>query len=72
MTKDEAAEWMYQALGSPIGVLLQAENPEQARAKLQAFRRMIGDPELAQLVFRVVTVLDDGNLIIVKKGKADE
>ena len=70
MTKDEASEIMYNALGAEFGVLLFADDPKRTVQELQQLRRVIGDPELNCLVFREVTVLEDGNVIASKKGPA--
>ena len=57
---------LYQALSEPIGLLLQCSDAGLARQRLYAARSAAGDPELAQLQFRM-SPLPDGNLVIVKE-----
>lgn len=45
-------ELLYQALASPLGIVIRVDNFQLAQAKLYAARRQSGDPELACLQLR--------------------
>ncbi len=57
---------LYQALGEPIGLLLEVSDFARARQALYRARAEAKDPDLAGLQFRASPGLDGGNLIIVK------
>lgn len=58
---------LYQALGEPIGLLLQCSDWGKARQALYRARADAQDPALAGLQFRASPGLDGGNLIIVNQ-----
>lgn len=66
-TPEFCKEILYQALREDIGVLVQVSDFARARQALYRARADTGDPELAQLQFRVSPGLAGGNLIIVKE-----
>lgn len=66
-TGDRCKELLYQAFREDIGVLVQVSDFARARQALYRARADAGDPELAQLQFRVSPGLAGGNLIIVKE-----
>ena len=67
----ELVEVLYQAKAAPAGLLLQASNPQRARAKLYQCRAKLGDPALARLQFRLCN-LPEGNLAITKGQQQQE
>jgi len=58
---------LYQALASPIGLLLQTDDPKWATEKLRSTRASCQDEALEVLAFRLVD-LPDGNLVIYKRA----
>lgn len=42
---------LYEALGSPLGVVVQCDNAEKVRQKLYALRKEQNDPDLECLSF---------------------
>jgi hypothetical protein len=62
--------WLYEALGNPIGILLQSDDPYRLCERLRSVRTKQEDQELAILQFRVVD-LPDGNVAIVKTVASD-
>ena len=65
MTRDEFLALLYQALGEPIGLLLQCSNPGLARQRLYAARASARDPALGGLQIRM-SPFPEGNLVICK------
>jgi len=57
--------WLYEALGQPIGLLLQSDDPFRLAERLRSIRTKQEDESLAILQFRVVD-LPDGNVAICK------
>lgn len=39
----------YEALGSPLGIIIETDDPVKARARLYAFRKEANDPDLEQI-----------------------
>lgn len=62
---DELALILYAALAEPIGLLLQAPEPELARQALYKARREAADPALAKLQIRL-SPLPGGELVITR------
>lgn len=70
MANYEAQEILYQALASPLGLVLQVSNFTTANQALYRARAAVGDPALAVLQFRRNP--DNPNeLWIVKGGKVE-
>lgn len=61
-----AAEFLYLALGEPIGLLMRAENANTARQSLYAARAASGDPQLDGLRLILAPFGDPQQLAIVK------
>jgi hypothetical protein len=59
---------LYQALGEPIGLVLQVSDPSRVRQRLYAARTAAQDPDLAGLQIRqwIPDAEGRGNLVIVK------
>lgn len=57
--------FLYQALAEPIGLLLQADDPEATRQALYRARTVARDPELSNIQIRLVN-LPDGNIALTK------
>lgn len=68
MNNLELAELLYDALRTPLGTVVQTEDPERLRQKLYAIRRECED--FAQLSF-VISPLNGLDLWIVNKGNTD-
>ena len=68
MNKDDFQALLYQALGEPIGLLLQCSNPGMARQRLYQARVQAADPALAGLQIRM-SPFPDGNLVICHGGQ---
>ncbi len=62
-------EIMYQALASPVGLLLQVSDLQRARVRFYQTRRAALDPELNRLQFRA-SPFEGGNLVICKGAVA--
>ena len=58
---------LYQALGSPIGLLLRTSDFARARQRLYQARVAAADQDLACLQFRASPGIEGGDLIIVKE-----
>ncbi len=65
--QDQLRAILYQALGEPIGLLLQCSDWAKARQSLYRARAEAADPQLASLQFRASPGLAGGNLIIVNQ-----
>lgn len=66
----EATEIMYQALAEPIGLLVQTNDLNGARARFYAARKLAGDPALSVLQFRASPV-PGGELVIIRAAEAE-
>lgn len=66
MAHDQSLEYLYTALGSPIGIVLRVSDFGLASQKLYSARRKSGDPDLAFLQFRRSPVEPEQELWIVK------
>lgn len=65
--QDQLKAILYQALGEPIGLLLDCSDWARARQALYRARAEAGDPQLAQLQFRASPGIPGGNLIIINQ-----
>lgn len=63
--KKQLELWLYQALAEPIGLLLLAENPKQAKEHLLQARKASLDPELMRVKVRIGQ-WEDGNIVLFK------
>lgn len=68
MTPLELTELLYEALRTPLGTVIETEDPERLRQKLYAVRKESED--FAQLSF-VISPINGLDLWIVNKGNAD-
>lgn len=69
MTQAALMRLWFQALGSELGILLQAQDPSQARSRLYSARACSLDAaDLLDFTIRVVN-FPDGNLMLAKKPK---
>lgn len=62
-------EILYEALASPLGLLVETNNPAALRAKLYAVRR--ADADLECLSIHLAPTNPNGALFIVKQGAPD-
>jgi hypothetical protein len=65
---NDLAEFLYQAYASPLGIILETDDPERLRQKLYAIRK--GNPDFAVLSF-VISPLNPGDLWILKRNQPD-
>lgn len=68
MTNLQLTELLYDALRTPLGTVIQTEDPERLRQKLYAIRR---DSEDFKPLSFVISPLNPGDLWIVNKGNTD-
>ena len=68
MTELELTELLYDALRTPLGTVIQTEDPERLRQKLYTIRKEFGD--FAQLSF-VISPINRLDLWIVNKGNTN-
>lgn len=66
MVETQYKALLYQALGSPMGLVLRSNDPERARQTLYSARREAQDPELDVLQIRMKAT-PDGDLVLVKR-----
>jgi hypothetical protein len=59
---------LYQALGSPLGLVIRVSNFALAQQRLYKARRDASDPDLACLQLRRSPLVPDSELWIVKGG----
>jgi hypothetical protein len=69
LTVLELTELLYDALRTPLGTVIQTEDPERLRQKLYTIRRESED--FTQLSF-VISPINGMDLWIVNKGNSDE
>lgn len=69
MTNLELAALLYDALRTPLGTVIQTEDPERLRQRLYAVRKE--SPDFAPLSF-VISPMNGTDLWIVNKGNTDE
>lgn len=68
MTDLQLTELLYDALRTPLGTVIQTEDPERLRQRLYPIRKSSED--FAQLSF-VISPINGLDLWIVNKGNAD-
>lgn len=68
MTTLELTELLYDALRTPLGTVIETEDPERLRQKLYAIRRE--NEDFIPLSF-VISPINGMDLWIVNKGNAD-
>lgn len=68
MNNLELTELLYNALRTPLGTVIQTEDPERLRQRLYALRKESED--FAQLSF-VISPINGMDLWIVNKGNED-
>lgn len=56
----------YQALGEPLGLLLQVEDPKKAKQALYRARAGAGDLDLAGVQIRT-SPIEGGNLLLIRE-----
>jgi hypothetical protein len=64
-------EYLYQALASPIGIVLEVSDVGIAQQRLYKARRDSGDPELDRLQLRRSPFLPESELWVVKGPRKD-
>lgn len=69
MSQGLDANLLYEALGSPLGVVVRCSDTERARQKLYALRKECNDPDLDILSF-VQSPTSPLELWIVRKNEA--
>lgn len=60
---------LYEALGTPLGIVLQTDNPEKTRAKLYRLREAANDPMLKELSIVISPTMPQSQVWIVKVKK---
>ncbi len=60
-------ELLYEALHSPLGLVVETEDVEKLRQKLYSVRRSVNAPELSVLSFVTSPLLPRTNLWIVRR-----
>jgi hypothetical protein len=58
---------LYEALGTPLGVVVQTDNPEKLRAKLYRLRDGADDPMLKELSIVISPTMPQSQVWIVKR-----
>lgn len=58
---------LYEALGTPLGVVVQTDNPEKLRAKLYRLRETCDDPMLKELSIVISPTMPQSQVWIVKR-----
>lgn len=68
MTDLDLTELLYDALRTPLGIVIQTEDPDRLRQRLYPIRK--GHEDFAQLSF-VISPINGLDLWIVNKGNED-
>lgn len=68
MTDLDLTELLYDALRTPLGIVIQTEDPERLRQRLYPIRK--GHEDFSQLSF-VISPINGLDLWIVNKGNED-
>lgn len=63
---DEMREMLLQALGEPIGLLVQTNSPERLIGRLRDAKKSMNDPDLERVQIRRVD--HDGGQVALTKG----
>lgn len=73
MNYPELLEYLYDALRSPLGVVLDTEDPERLRQRLYALRaeRQGTDPNLRTLAF-IISPTNPSQLWILRRSATNE
>ena len=71
MPNTDALELLYQALASPIGIVVRVTDIERARARLYKAKADARDPALANLQLRKSPLGEPDVIWIVKGGEVD-
>jgi hypothetical protein len=58
---------LYEALGSPLGVVIQTDNPEGLRAKLYRLRDQADDPMLKEISIVISPSMPASQVWLVKR-----
>lgn len=61
---------LYEALGTPLGVVVQTDNPEKLRQKLYRLRDGSDDPMLKELSIVISPTMPQSQVWLVKVKKA--
>jgi hypothetical protein len=57
---------LYEALGTPLGVVVQTDNPEKLRAKLYRLRDGADDPMLKEISIVISPTMPQSQIWIVR------
>ena len=69
---EASLSFWYEALGSPLGVVIATDNPERFRQKLYALRREANDPMLKDISIVVSPSNPGSHLWLVKRKLSGE
>lgn len=58
---------LYEALGTPLGIVVQTDNPEKLRQKLYRLRETCDDPMLKELSIVISPTMPGSQVWIVKR-----
>ncbi len=58
----------YEALGSPLGIIIECNDPEKAKQRLYTLRREAADPDLESISIMTSPTNPTKDLWLVKKG----
>lgn len=61
---------LYEALGSPLGIVIQTDNPEGLRAKLYRLREGCDDPMLKEISIVISPTMPGSQVWLVKRKSA--
>lgn len=62
----------YEALGTPLGIVVQTSNPEGLRQKLYRLREQANDPMLADISVVISPTVPGSHVWLVKRTKPSE
>lgn len=57
----------YEALGTPLGIVIQTDNPEKLRQKLYRLREQANDPMLADISIVISPTVPGSHVWLVKR-----
>ena len=58
---------LYEALGTPLGIVVETNDPERLRQKLYALRKQANDPMLEALSFVISPTVPGSQVWLVKR-----
>ena len=58
---------LYEALGTPLGIVIQTDNPERTRQKLYRLRDQSDDPMLKELSIVISPTMPQSQVWLVKR-----